>query len=185
MTNSESPGQQRSTFVSVVAWIFIILTGFGTLISLLQNIMVQTMFSGPQMQAAINSPEAAREIPPFVHFIFSNIKLFIFLMFVMTLLTLITSIGLLKRKNWARKIFIVLMGLSIIMMVGSLIAQFFWFPNPAAMGSKGIPPEFKTMLNIMHVFFVITYGGIAVLLGWIIKKLLSPKIVQEFQSLGG
>jgi hypothetical protein len=70
-------------------------------------------------------------------------------------------------------------------MAGSLVAQYFFFPNPATMGAEEIPAEFKTMMNIMQVFFVIIYSGIAILLGWIIKKLLSPKIVQEFQPLVG
>ena len=40
---------QRSTFVTVVAWVFIVLSGFGTLISLLQNLMIQTVFTSPEV----------------------------------------------------------------------------------------------------------------------------------------
>jgi cell division protein FtsX len=39
----------RSTFVTVVGWIFIILAGFATLISILQNVMIALVFSAPQM----------------------------------------------------------------------------------------------------------------------------------------
>ena len=34
----------RSTFVSVVAWVFIVLGGFSTLIAVLQNIMIAVVF---------------------------------------------------------------------------------------------------------------------------------------------
>lgn len=176
------PVQQRSTFVSIVAWIFIVLTGFGALIGLMQNIMVQTMFSGQEMQAALNSPEAASEIPAFVRFLFSHFKVYVFLMFATTVFTLVSAIGLLKRKNWARKTFIVILALSIVMLFASLIAQFFFFPNPAELAGDELPREFLLMMRVMQIFFLIFYTGLAALLGWIIKKLLTPAIVLEFQS---
>lgn len=176
------PVQQRSSFVSVIAWIFIVLTGFGALIGLMQNIMVQTMFSGPEMQTALNSPEVASQMPAFVRFMFSHFKLYVFLMFATTVFTLVSAIGLLKRKDWARKTFIVILGLSILVLFASLIAQFFFFPNPAELAGDEIPGEFQTMMRVMQIFITIFYTGLAVLFGWIIKKLLSPAILLEFQS---
>ena len=181
MSNGAAPYQQRSTFVSVVAWIFIVLTGFGALIGLMQNIMVHTMFSVPEMKTAMNSPEAVSEIPPFARFMFNHFRLFVFLMFAITLFTLITSIGVLKRKNWARRVFIGLLGLSILLLLGSIAAQFFFFPGSSGFGSEEIPAEMKTMMTFMQVFFAFFYGAIAVILGWIIKKLLSAGIAHEFQ----
>lgn len=44
--------QKKSTFVNVLAWIFIALAGFSTLISILQNIMISAMFSIDEMNKA-------------------------------------------------------------------------------------------------------------------------------------
>jgi hypothetical protein len=182
MSTSESPVQERSTFISVIAWIFIVLSGFGTLISLMQNIMVHFMFSLPEMQTAMTANDATTGLPPFVHFMFSHFRLFLFFMFILILFTLISSIGLLKRKDWARKVFIGILCLSILMMLGSIVAQYFFFPGFSRMGIENVPVEMKTMMNVMRLFFITFYAGIAIVFGWIIKKLLSPKISLEFQN---
>jgi len=181
MNNSENQNRQCSTFVSVVAWLFIIFAGFGVLISLMQNIMVHTMFSMPEMQEAMNNSGAASEIPPFAIFMFNHFRLFVSLMLVMTLFTLISAIGLLKRKNWARKVFIRILCLSILIMFMSIVVQYFFFISPHDYPGEKIPAEFQTMRNFMQIFFVILYAGIVAILGWIIKKLLSPDISHEFQ----
>jgi hypothetical protein len=51
----------RSTFVNVVAWVFIALAGFATLIVILQNIMISMMAP----QGAMRGIENAKEIPAF------------------------------------------------------------------------------------------------------------------------
>ena len=182
MSNFEDQTVQRSTFVSVIAWIFIILTGFASFVGIMQNIMVHIMFSEPKMQEAMNGLETAKDIPSFAHFMFSNVKVLVFLMFAMSLFTFISSIGLLKRKNWARKTFIVLLGLSIFMMLCNIVADFFFFPGPGDFGGEEISTQMKSVMNFMQIFLVIFYAGIATLLAWIIKKLLSPSIALEFQQ---
>jgi hypothetical protein len=52
----------RSTFVTVVAWIFIVLAGFTTFIAILQNIMISLMFSGGHMGEALNQTET-QDVP--------------------------------------------------------------------------------------------------------------------------
>jgi hypothetical protein len=180
MENAESVKQERSTFVSATAWIFIVLSGFGTFISLMQNIMVHFMFSLPEVQTAMNSNDMASQMPPFVHFIFSHFRLFVFLMFVVVLFTLISAIGLLKRKDWARKTFIGMLSIAILVMLGSIVAQFFFFHGFSELRAPDVPVEMKTMMHVMQGFFILFYAGIAVLFGWIIKKLLSPAISLEF-----
>ncbi|HBN14896.1 MAG TPA: hypothetical protein DD407_07615 [Pseudohongiella sp.] len=44
--------QPRSTYVTVLAWIFIIFAGFATLVSLLQFVMVSIMFGSEELQIA-------------------------------------------------------------------------------------------------------------------------------------
>lgn len=64
----------KSVFVTIVAWIFIIITGFTTLISILQNIMLQVIFNQEEMELAIaNQPE---NMPSIFNFMAQNMELF-------------------------------------------------------------------------------------------------------------
>ncbi len=182
MGNSAKDTDERSTFVSVIAWVFIVLSGFGTLVSLMQNIMVSLLFSGPEIQSAISKSGATADMPAIAAFMFSHFRLFVFLIFILIVFTLIASIGVLKRKNWARIIFIGILGLSILSMAGSIAVQYFFFSGPSGFGAENIPADMKTMMRIMQIFFVVLYSAIAIVLAWIIKKLLSPKIAREFQE---
>jgi len=117
-TNLSQEQVQRSTFVSVLAWIFIVIAGFALLISILQNIMITAMFPMEEMQKSLNAPEA-QEMPAVARFMFSHFTLFFRAFLVVTLVTFISAIGLLKRKNWARIIFIALMALGIAWNIGA------------------------------------------------------------------
>ena len=181
MDNSEIQAAPRSTFVSVVAWVFIVFTGFGTLMSLMQSIMFHTMFSMPEMQTAMDSADSTAGIPPYANFMFNHFELIFLLFFLMTLFALISSIGLLKRKNWARKVFIGILGISILLLLVSVVAQYLFFYGAGMMGTGDIPAEMRTMMNYMQLFFTIVYGGLAVVMGLIVRKLLSPGVVQEFR----
>lgn len=121
--NTEEP-QKRSTFVTVIAWIFIVLTGFGTFITALQNVMVRIMFDDEikgQMKAA--QTESGMEMPSFFTTMFDNFELIFLAFFIFNLIALICSIGLLKRKNWARIIIICIMGVGIAWNIGGIYFQ--------------------------------------------------------------
>lgn len=164
---------QRSTFVTVVAWIFIVGSGFGTFISLIQNIMVHIMFQDPEFAQAAEMPGDAA-------FIFNNFQLFVFGFFLVTVITLVSSIGLLKRKNWARLIFIGLLSVGILWNLGSIFFQAYMMPSMTDVGDDPAFQEFQTIHTLMQWFMAIMGIGIAILLGWIIKRLLSDSIKQEF-----
>lgn len=136
--------QNKSVFVTVIAWIFIILSGEAVGIALIQNIM----------SISIDIPTVASEqvFMPIVFLIASG-------------LVMVCSIGLLKRKNYARRAFI------IIMVVG-----IFWF----------LLCIYKTLefqipfvwFTLATIFWALAYG---VLFGWIIYKLSSKDIRKEFR----
>lgn len=172
----------RSSFVTVVAWIFIILAGFATLISVLQNIMVHTVFSADQMQEAMNAAKVQQpSIPPAFAFMFGNLKLFFAAFLILSVAMLTSSIGLLRRKNWGRVMFIALLAFGIAWSVGGLVLQYFVI---GAMESQPAgAPEFRSFANVMLIFSSVIAIGVAVLFGWIIKRLVSPTIRQEFARL--
>src|SRR6478672_6650334 len=100
------PAVPQSSFVTVLAWIFIVLAGFATLISILQNVMISLMFPIEEMQAAMVQAKHKQDMPVFAEFMFSHFQLFFLSFLVVSSVTLVSAIALLKRKNWARVLFI-------------------------------------------------------------------------------
>ena len=60
---------ERSGFVTVLAWIFIALAGFSTLISIFQNIMLVLMFPAEEFTAATRQLGNRQSAPPVFDFI--------------------------------------------------------------------------------------------------------------------
>ena len=176
----ETTPTQRSTFVNVLAWIFIVLGGFATFISIVQNVMFRIMFHKEEMTQAMQQAENAKQMPAFACFMFNHIDLFFLLFLVVSATSLVSAIALLKRKNWARIVFIILMSLGIAWNLGGLVLQFTVFNSMTEMASKVAPPEFEKMMLIMKIAGVIMVVVFSALFGWIIKKLTSAPIKAEF-----
>ncbi len=171
---------QRSTFVNVLAWIFIVIGGFTTFISILQNIMIRMMNPKQEMAQAMQQAENAGQIPAYASFMFNHINLFFLLFLVVSATSLFAAIALLKRKNWARIVFIVLMALGIAWNIGGLLMQFTIFSSMPEMAGMAAPPEFGKIMLIMKIASVIMVIVFSALFGWIIKKLMSTPIKAEF-----
>lgn len=178
MTNERE--SQRSTFVTVLAWIFIIFAGFGIFVSVMQNIMFSQMFAMPEMQQAISQLNEMQDMSFFARFIFQHFQLFLFIILALIFLFFISSIGLLKRKNWARKFFIGFISLGIIFLLIGFGLQFVFDPISQGTPPDQIPPEFTRMMRMMKIFMLIFTAVLTILFGWIIKKLTSKKIKKEF-----
>jgi len=175
--------QKRSDFVTVLAWISIALTGFATFISLIQNIMISFFFPLDIIPQALQSPEAQQQIPHVFRILFMNIRLVFLSFLVVSLMTLVTAIGLLRRKNWARIVFISLMALGIFWNLASIIVQQLMLnhiPQVPLAADTAFEQNFTRMMTIMKFATFVLALGLSVLFGWIIKKLTSPDIRSEF-----
>lgn len=174
---SNKSAASRSTFVTVLAWVFIVITGFMTFISLLQNVMINTMVPFENMPSP--SGPGVEKMPAAFEFIFGNIHLVFLTFFVISAATLISAIGLLRRKNWARKVFIGILGLGIVWNIGGIIFQQMVFSSMPPLPSDA-PDGFNQMATIMFVFSAVMAAGISLLFAWLIKRLLSASIRAEF-----
>jgi hypothetical protein len=172
----------RSSFVTVLAWVFIILSGFGMLISLFQNIMVWTVFNQPEVANAMSSPPPGA--PPFMAFIAGYLRWIFLAPLLVTTATLVSSIGLLKRVNPARLVFIGLMILGIAWNMGGLVIQFAVFGSMreqfAAFQQSADAPNMQPFLIAMEVVSVLFAIGFSVLWGWIARRLMSREVRTEF-----
>jgi hypothetical protein len=170
----------RSSFVTVLAWIFIALAGFATFISVLQNVMINTVLPTELMLGA--PPE---QMPAFFMFMFEHVRLFFLSFLVVSALTLVAAIGLLRRKNWARLVFVGILSLGIVWNIAGVLLQHTMF---SSMGSfvpgaqQAFAAEFERMTSLMFAFSMLFAIGFSLLFGWLIRRLLSKAICAEFQQ---
>lgn len=171
----------RSTFVTVVAWIFIAIAGFSTVMGILQKVMVNIILGTDAFP--LESAGAEQHIPPVALFMFQNMR-WVFLAFLMaSTVTLIAAIGLLLRKNWARRVIIGLLALAIVWNIGGLVVQHLFISSMPSLQAD-MPPDFKNVFDVFRIvitaFSVVVALVFSVLFGWIIKRLVSPIIRAEF-----
>jgi len=174
---------QRSTFVTVVAWIFIALSGFATLISVLQNIMIQTMFNTPEVEQVLAAP-LPPDTPAFAGWLMRNMRLFFGAFLLVSGATFAASIGLLFRKNWARLTFIGIMAVGIAWNAAGVFVQFGMFSQMREIVAAAPPggPDMGSFIAAIAVVSLLFAVGFSALHGWIIYRLCSPSITAEFRG---
>lgn len=173
-----------STFVTVLAWIFIVFGGLATLMAVAQNILISTMPPFGEMSQQIAQEQGG--VPAPAKFMFNNVRLIFAGFLVLSAVTLVSAIGLLRRRNWARLILIALLALGIVWNVGSvLFLQYTMIQSapPSALNvPEGVRAQMEAMENVMLVFSSVMAIGFAILFAWIIKRLVSPSVTREFRT---
>lgn len=180
MSSSPSPAPQRSTLVSVLAWLMIVGSGLGLLVSTLQNILFMTVL--PADAFAQLAQEGQPPLPPFAQFLFSHFIWFLRGFWLLQLCALVTGVGLLRRMGWARVAVIALLALGVVgNLAGVLLQQSMMsmmIPPPDA------PPEFAdmftrmaTMIRTAALVFSVAFSALFI---WLIARLMSAPIKAEF-----
>jgi hypothetical protein len=183
--STQVAGSYRSSFVSALAWVFIVLAGFATFISLLQNVMISLMLPGAEVKSALQRAHGDPNFPWVASAIFEHFRAVFFAFFVVCAATLTAAIGLLRRLNWARNLFIILMVLGIVWNIGSIFLTFVFFSAMPAIPTNappGFADQFEIMSRVMIGFNVVLAVLFSILFGWIVKRLVSPGIRAEFIS---
>lgn len=164
--------ENRSTFVTVVGWLFIVFSGLG--------LLEMFMFAFMPFDKLMMSMPQQKGMPAVAPALYSSVMHGMMLFGVaVTLWVLLSSIGLVMRKNWARISFIVICVLGLIF---SLLYLLVGLAGVAFMGAgmANQTPEMaefgRAMVRVMIVFCTV----FAALYGFIIYKLSTAKIKQEF-----
>ena len=173
--------QKQSAFVTVLAWIFIALAGFATFISIFQNIMIWTLFPVEEMNKAFE--DSQEQVPFFINFMFANIRFIVLGIFIVCGTTFVSAIGMLKRKNWGRLIFIAVMGLGIGWNIFALIIQNAMMASMPDFPFAEMETPIFIMITIMKIITFVFVVAFSYLFGWLIYKLTSPKIKAEFVGM--
>ena len=168
----------RSVFVTGTAWVFIVLAVLTSLSALMQNAAASSLMPGVQL--------ATDRMPLLTGLLIGYLPWVVGTGFVMSLATLASAIGLLMRLDWARRSFI---GLLVVAICANLLGL--WLQQEVVqsvvantLSSVAIPQQalgvfggFVTAARVMAV--LMTLVGCA-LLGWIIRRLMSATVRQEF-----
>lgn len=176
---------KRSTFVTVLSWICIGLSGFMTLIAILQNVMMQLVFL-PSLHEPLATQPLAPGMPPGVLWMFAHIHWFFRLFLLLALAHLVGAIALLRRRNWGRLLFIGVLLFDGIYQVVSV--AFLWWFMEATMHAPGLGgaqaadavPMMDGMMTVMRIFSLVIGIAFLGLFGWIILRLRSEPIRREF-----
>jgi hypothetical protein len=175
----------RSRFVTVIAWVFIVIGTIATVSALMQNAAVASLLLGASL------PGAAPALPPYAYppvtgLLLGYLPWVVGFGLAMSMATLASAIGLLLRLDWARRVFI---GLLVVAIVFNLLGL--WLQHEvvhalvqSTLTLSALPPQaadvfggFVTAARAMAL--VMTLAACAVL-GWIIRCLQSPPVRQEF-----
>lgn len=177
----------RSTFVSVVGWIFLAFASLGVVMGLLQNLMLHTVFPADVFERLADMPSAPG-MPPFLPAMFAHFKLIAALALGLSVLKLVASAGLLQRRDWARWLFIGLLGFGILSSLGGIALQA-WVTmgmhEQFSMLQQSRPegmPDMTAILVTISVFSALLSLGFVALYAWIIKRLLSAPVAAEFRA---
>jgi Kef-type K+ transport system membrane component KefB len=158
---------QQSSFVTGLAWTLIVFNALGVLVLLLQNLTLNVAF--PELAArALPEQEGALALFRSLGFVFLAVSLFL----------TYAAYALLKRRNWARMTYIVVFVLAIVSHVLSALALLFGLDMVADQAPSGMESVVRTKLIVSAVLLLV----MAIVYGWLIKRLGSPGIKAEFAS---
>jgi hypothetical protein len=171
----------RSPFITVVAWAFIVVAALASASALVQSAQVDSVL--PQWRAGASM---ATVMPAATAFLLNYLPWLMGAGFVVSLALLACAVGLLMRLEWARRTAIGLLALAIAANLGGLWLQhevvqalvtvtLNHAPLPSA--AAGMFGGFATATQVMSTLFTL---ACCVGLGWLIRRLMSDVVRQEF-----
>jgi hypothetical protein len=170
----------RSLFVTLTAWLFLVLGAVVSAAALLQNALWVSGLAG------VPALGAAQSLPLVTGLLLGYLPWVMAIGLALSVATTVSAVGLLLRLEWARRCFIGLLSLAIAAnLIGLWLqheivqsvfeATLVGSPMPAA--AAHVFGGFVTASRAMGA--VMTLATCAAL-GWVIRQLMSPGVRQEF-----
>ena len=170
----------RSLFVTLTAWVFLALGAAASLSTLLQNAMLASWLAGLQ------GVGAAQPLPLLTSLLVSYLPWVLGAGLAVSLATMACAAGLLMRLDWARRCFIVLLGVAIGTNLLGLWLQYEVVQSlvQATLARSPLPPAaahvFGNLVTAAQAMAIIMTAVACTLLAWIMRRLMSPTVRQEF-----
>lgn len=170
----------RSIFVTATAWVAIVLSALASVSAVVQNALVASVV--PFVSGGANLPS----LPLLTNLLLGYLPWVVGTGLVMSLLMLASAIGLLLRLDWARRAFI---GVLMIAIVANLLGL--WLQHEvvqsvvsSTLSGAPLPPEaagvFGGFVTAARVMAALVTLGTCVVFGWVIRRLMSASVRQEF-----
>lgn len=170
----------RSLFVTLTAWLFLVLGALASMSAVLQNAMLASWLPG------LKALGAAQPMPVLTGLVVGYLPWVVGVGLAVSLATTACAAGLLMRLDWARRCFIVLLGAAI---AANLLGL--WLQHEvvlsvvdATLAHSPLPPAaahvFGNFVTAAQVMAMAMTGVVCMLLAWIMRRLMSPTVRQEF-----
>ena len=170
----------RSLFVTVTAWVFIVLAAMASVSALLQNAAVASFLPGLTVVGNV------QPMPLLTGLLMGYLPWVVGAGLLVSLATLACAVGLLLRLEWARRFFIALLVLAIVANVAGIWLQQEMLQSlvSSTLQRAPLPPlladVFGGFVTAARVTALLVTVGACGLLVWIIRRLMSPSVRQEF-----
>jgi hypothetical protein len=174
----------RSTLVTVVAWLFLVLSALATLGAVL-NIFVFAVTPAATINAAVNrvaqDTAVIHLLPAPYQLIIHHVYLWALIKLVWWAVVLIASIGVLRRKEWARRTFVAVLGIEIVVVIGALfvgLSIVMKLATQLASRSRSgqVPPGMGSGMALAGLLGLAVVG----ILLWLLFTFRSARVREEF-----
>ncbi len=165
----------RSSFVDVLAWALLVGNVLGIVIALLQLALVDAvtaeMLATPPLDAL---PAGSLDL----------LRGFAIFFLVFSAFMTYAAYALLRRREWARRVHVVMFALGIVWGVlwTGLVALGFDMAAIVPADVVADLPELDAAMRATRVVVLITTIALCVLLAWLIKRLRTPEVKSEFTA---
>jgi hypothetical protein len=173
----------RSIFVTVTAWVFILLGAGAALSALARGLAFASLVPGERLMGDAPVPVLFGGLSGVV---LAYLPWVLAAAALLSTATVVCAVGLLLRRDWARRLFIAQMGLAIVVNLLGLWMQYEVVQAvvDATLAASRLPAPFMDVLGgfvtAARVMAGLVTLGISLLLVWIIRRLMSSGVRQEF-----
>jgi len=170
-------------FVSGLAWSFIGLGGLTMMLALIPSLLFAYVVPVEPLRVTVAEAISLKLLPPWAITAVGHLPTLFMALFAGSLLTLLVSIALLQRKNWARIAFAWIMIATAAIHLAGLVLPFYLMHDFSA-AINHMPPELRgvatTVTSLLAVISSIMGIVFAGFFAWVAKRLFSAEIRREF-----
>lgn len=174
-----------NAFINVVAWLFIVLAGIGILTGVLQNLAVH--FWPPLVEVLEQTRQSDTVLAPegdVWSLVMSNLRWVLAFNLLLAIVVFAAGVGLLRRRNWARLVFVFLLSLVILLTLGNVL-----FALQAVIGGEAAAAATDPYAPAIYAYSAPSLMASALfslllclLLGWMVWQLCRAKVTAEFRN---
>jgi hypothetical protein len=184
-TAATPPAEKRSQLITIFAWINIVLAILGALVIVLMMLLFRFAVPMDDLMAMLQRPEMQQQAPHALVYTLSHIQALLGAALAFSILTLIASHALLKRRNWARLFWIVTMSLVVVWCIAGIffqpdVAQF--MPPELNRAPPEVQAQMKAMIATVKIYGIILSLVQAGVFGWAVWRFCSADIRSEFKE---